>query len=99
MLTRRQILASGAALLAAPYVQDRKLSTAIIGPGWWGKNILREAMASGRCKVVGAADVDPTALQTTLVHGRVHPHLIQTGCDVGNMEAIFVVEFHLHQRG
>jgi predicted dehydrogenase len=69
MLTRRQALASGAALLAAPYVaraQDRKLSTAIIGPGWWGKNILKEAMASGRAKVVAAADVDPSALQTTL---------------------------------
>src|SRR5688572_16464875 len=66
MLTRGQVLASGAALLASPYVQDRKLTTAIIGPGWWGKNILREAMASGRVKVTAACDVDPMALRTTL---------------------------------
>lgn len=67
MISRRTLLASGAALLASPYLraQDRTLSLAIIGPGWWGKNILREAMASKRVKVVAACDVDPVALQTT----------------------------------
>jgi predicted dehydrogenase len=32
--------------------------TALIGSGWWGTNILREAVASGRCKIVGLVDVD-----------------------------------------
>ena len=32
--------------------------TALIGCGWWGTNILREAVASGRCKVVALVDVD-----------------------------------------
>jgi len=32
--------------------------TALIGSGWWGTNILREAVASGRCKVVALVDVD-----------------------------------------
>jgi len=32
--------------------------TALIGSGWWGTNILREAVASGRCKVTSLVDVD-----------------------------------------
>ena len=32
------------------------LRTALIGSGWWGKNILKEAMASGRCTVAALAD-------------------------------------------
>ena len=35
----------------------RRYRTALIGCGWWGNNILREAMASGRCQVVGLCDV------------------------------------------
>jgi predicted dehydrogenase len=42
-----------------------KLRTALIGCGWWGNNILREAMASGACSVVGLADVDDRALDAT----------------------------------
>lgn len=36
----------------------RKYRTALIGSGWWGMNILGEAMASGACKVVALCDVD-----------------------------------------
>jgi predicted dehydrogenase len=36
--------------------------TALIGCGWWGTNILREAAASGRCKIVGLVDVDQRQL-------------------------------------
>jgi len=35
----------------------KKYTTALIGSGWWGMNILREAMASGRIKVVALCDV------------------------------------------
>ncbi len=71
IFSRRQLLArgaaAGAAWFAAPFVhaagQDKTYRTALIGSGWWGKNILREAMASGRCKVVALCDVDPQALE------------------------------------
>jgi predicted dehydrogenase len=36
----------------------RRYRAALIGCGWWGKNLLREAIASGRIKVVGLCDVD-----------------------------------------
>ena len=36
---------------------------ALIGSGWWGMNILREAIAYGNCKVVALCDVDQTALE------------------------------------
>ncbi|MCX6908549.1 MAG: Gfo/Idh/MocA family oxidoreductase, partial [Verrucomicrobia bacterium] len=36
----------------------KKYRTALIGCGWWGSNILREAMASGACDVVALCDVD-----------------------------------------
>src|SRR5579859_257652 len=62
--TRRQFLATGIGapfiLAAHPY---RKLRTALIGSGWWGKNILKEAMESGRCKVVALGDVDAGTLE------------------------------------
>ena len=31
---------------------------ALIGSGWWGMNILREALADGRCELVAICDVD-----------------------------------------
>ncbi len=69
--TRRQFLQTTAtaslACSAAPFVRaaepGRKLRTALIGCGWWGKNILKEGMASGRAKVVALADVDGHALE------------------------------------
>ena len=70
-MNRRHFLhtttAMGATALAAPYVRaaevTRKYRTALIGSGWWGKNILKEAMASGRCRVVALSDVDSHALE------------------------------------
>jgi predicted dehydrogenase len=41
---------------------DRVYRTALIGSGWWGTNILREAVASRRCKIVGLVDVDQRQL-------------------------------------
>ncbi|MGD8787715.1 MAG: Gfo/Idh/MocA family oxidoreductase [Phycisphaerales bacterium] len=37
---------------------DRKYRTALIGSGWWGMNIAREALQSGQCKMVAMCDVD-----------------------------------------
>jgi predicted dehydrogenase len=71
-LTRRQFLgaatAAGVAAAAAPHVKakaDRKYRTALVGSGWWGMNILREAMAAGQAKVVGLCDVDASALEAS----------------------------------
>ena len=69
-LTRRHFLkATAAASLAFNAVPllaaepGRKYRTALIGSGWWGKNILKEAMASGRVKVVALCDVDASKLE------------------------------------
>lgn len=52
---------SGTRILAAA-VPDVKKSTALIGTGWWGMNILRVAMAAGESKVVALCDVDRNQL-------------------------------------
>lgn len=65
-LTRRHFLqstaAAGAVAAAFPWVRGaestKRWRTALVGCGWWGKNILKEAIASGRVKVVGLCDVD-----------------------------------------
>jgi predicted dehydrogenase len=69
-LTRRHFLKTGAAASlafnAVPLLgaqPGRKYRTAVIGPGWWGKNILKEAMKSGRVKVVALCDVDANTLE------------------------------------
>jgi predicted dehydrogenase len=70
-LPRRQFIRNaaltGAAFAAAPFVRSadpaRKYRTALIGSGWWGKNILKEAMASGRIKVIALGDVDANTLE------------------------------------
>jgi len=66
-LTRRQFIAGGSALAAAPFLgirnPHRAYKTALIGSGWWGKNILKEAVEAGKSKVVALCDVDPTALE------------------------------------
>jgi predicted dehydrogenase len=55
-----------AAVTCAPaflYAQPaRKYRTALIGTGWWGTNILRVAVESGACQVVGLADPDPAQI-------------------------------------
>jgi predicted dehydrogenase len=42
-----------------------RLRTALVGCGWWGGNILGEAVASGQCEVVGLCDVDTRQLAAT----------------------------------
>ncbi len=57
----QQTALAGTMLSAAPFIRaadpTKKFRTALIGCGWWGKNILKEAIASGRIKVVGLCDV------------------------------------------
>ena len=48
----------------------RKFRTALVGCGWWGNNILREAMASGACEVVALCDVDSRQFEPTLANVR-----------------------------
>lgn len=65
-MNRRQFIAGAASLAAAPYgvgAQERKLKTALLGSGWWGKNILKEAIASGRVVPAALCDVDPNVLE------------------------------------
>jgi len=53
-------------LLATPLLAQppgRKYKTALIGSGWWGMNILREALASGECTCVALADPDPNQIK------------------------------------
>lgn len=65
---RRSFLKStGAFLATAPCVLGQATSTkyraALIGCGWWGKNILKEAVASKRCQIVALCDVDANVLE------------------------------------
>lgn len=53
---QRRLFLSAAPLLAQP--PGRKYKTALIGAGWWGMNILREALAGGQCSAVAFADPD-----------------------------------------
>lgn len=43
----------------------RRHRTALVGCGWWGGNILGEAIASGQCEVVGLCDVDERQITAT----------------------------------
>jgi len=74
MLRRRflhQTAAAAAATSLAPAVHaaakagPRRFRTVLIGCGWWGNNILREAMASGECEIVGLCDVDSRQFAAT----------------------------------
>ena len=60
-------MAASLALGAAPYVigqqPGRKFRTALIGCGWWGKIVLKEAIASGRCQVTALCDVSQSTLE------------------------------------
>jgi predicted dehydrogenase len=72
MTSRRSFLTSATAasfsLSALPVIgaEGKKFRTALIGSGWWGMNILREAMASGRIKVVALCDVDENVLANSI---------------------------------
>jgi predicted dehydrogenase len=62
----RNSLATGLAV-GFPAVSTAQRSktyrTALIGAGWWGTNILREAVASGRCQAAALVDVDRRQLE------------------------------------
>jgi len=45
--------------------KSKKYGTVLIGAGWWGNNILGEAMASGSCEIVGICDVDEQFVAAT----------------------------------
>jgi predicted dehydrogenase len=60
-------LAFGATPLLAQKT-DKKYTTALIGTGWWGMNILNAAVAGGRTKVVGMCDVDKNQLDPAVEH-------------------------------
>jgi len=72
-LNRREFVkaatAMGLTLTAAPFVhassKAKVYRTALIGSGWWGMNILREAVAVGNCRPVALADVDQDALNVS----------------------------------
>jgi predicted dehydrogenase len=71
-LTRRQFLststAAGFALTGLPLraaAATSQYRTALIGSGWWGMNILREALAARRSRVVGLCDVSADILETS----------------------------------
>jgi predicted dehydrogenase len=78
-MNRRSFLqtsAAATALAALPFsirAQDksgaRKFRTVLIGCGWWGNNILREALASGACELVGLCDVDARQFDLTMKNG------------------------------
>ena len=65
----RTTAAAGTAFSAFPILgrQARSYKTALIGSGWWGMNILQEALAHGRTNVVGLADVDRNQLMPAVV--------------------------------
>ena len=69
-MQRRTFIQQSAATMAAMsfssiYLdsQQSKYETALIGSGWWGMNILTEAIKAGRSKVVALCDVDERYLK------------------------------------
>jgi predicted dehydrogenase len=68
MTSRRHFLSASAASVAFSAVPllgqktERKFRTALIGAGWWGMNVLTEAMNSGHVKVSALCDVDENIL-------------------------------------
>jgi predicted dehydrogenase len=71
--TRRRLLtttaASAFAWTGAPFLRAANKAaqyrTALIGCGWWGMNILIEAVAAGKTKVVALCDVDQNQLEVS----------------------------------
>ncbi|GJM30420.1 MAG: oxidoreductase [Cyclobacteriaceae bacterium] len=69
MKRRKFIKKTSMTMSALPFLpalqRTEKYKLALIGCGWWGNNILGEAMKFGNCKVVGLCDVDVKALVDT----------------------------------
>ncbi len=68
-MRRRTFIQSSASLSGASYLgfpliraKAKKYRVVLIGSGWWGMNILREAVKSGGTEVVGLCDVDQRQL-------------------------------------
>lgn len=62
---RRFLHASAGAHLGANLLlaqRDKKYSTALVGTGWWGMNILRAGLATGGCRAAALCDVDENQL-------------------------------------
>lgn len=51
---------SAAPILGAP--SNGKYTTALVGSGWWGMNILRTALEAGESRIVALCDVDDNQL-------------------------------------
>ncbi len=72
-LDRREFIQSTAAAgivsAAAPFVhaapKGKTYRMALLGSGWWGMNILREAIAAGSTNVVALCDADRDSLDTS----------------------------------
>src|SRR5690349_16752729 len=67
-MNRRAFLHTTALSFAsAPYILGQDTAarhrTALIGCGWWGKNILKEAAASKLCQIVALCDADADVLE------------------------------------
>lgn len=70
-MQRRKFLKLSSAGILVPVLPDfiqltkyARYKTALVGCGWWGMNILREAIAAGSSKVVAICDVDQRYLKT-----------------------------------
>ena len=64
----RSSIAAGVAASAVPTIHAQSKAgkvykTALVGSGWWGTNILREAIRSGECKPVAICDVDGSQIE------------------------------------
>lgn len=62
---------AGASLAFSPFAipaprQNKKYTTALIGSGWWGGNILRCALEADQSKLVAMCDVDQRQLSLTM---------------------------------
>lgn len=73
--SRRKFVQSSIALAATPFpavilganaTRRAEYRTALIGSGWWGMNILGEAIRSKECRTVAMCDVDENQLTPAL---------------------------------
>lgn len=70
--------------------ESKTYRTALIGSGWWGMNILREAMKAGNTKVVALCDVDRDKLEIATVATPDHWHALNTIAAIEAGAHIFV---------
>jgi Zn-dependent alcohol dehydrogenase len=114
LMQRRQFIqaaAAGTALSRAPFIRaankGKRYRTALIGRGWWGMNILREAMKAGNTKVVALCDVDQDKLEIAAIKAGAHIFVEKpTGHTIGESQAMLaaarsnsrVVQVGLHRR-